>query len=84
MRGRRRGVDALDDDVREGGCGADFVGVGLGRDHHFEVDLAAFALVVFRVDDRFVGGGCFGGVLSLAAGGRDVYAAFREGILQHL
>ena len=72
----------MEDDVGEGGRGADFVGVGLGGDHHFEIDLAACAAVVFGVDYWFVGRGGFGAVLVM--GGGQVDAAFRERVLEHL
>jgi len=47
-------IDARDDDFGEGGGPADLVGEFLARDHGFEIDGAAGALVVFRVDDGVV------------------------------
>ncbi len=54
----------------------------LRGDHHREVDVAAWAGVVARVDDGVVGGG--GGGFAAGAHGGDVDGAGGEGVLQHL
>ena len=63
--------DALLDDAAEGRGAADLVREGLAEHHAPEVDLAARALVVLRVDERFVLRPSW---LSGAGGGRDVHA----------
>ena len=56
------------------------MGEFLGGDHDAEIDGAARAGVVFRIDDGVVVGGRWRPV----AGGRDVDGAFGKRVLQHL
>lgn len=78
-RGRGR-EDAFLDDAAEGRGAADLVRKGLAEHHAPEVDLAAGALVVFRVDDRFV---LRPRPFAAPVRGRDVHAPLCEGVLEH-
>lgn len=69
--------DAFLDDAAERGRAADLVREGLAEHHAPEVDLAAGALVVFRVDERFV---LRPRPFSGAGGGRDVHASLEAGM----
>lgn len=73
-------MGARDDDGGQGRGGADAVAEFLRRDHHRKVDGPAWAGVVTRVDDGFVGDG---GACAAGAHGGDVDAAGRKGVLQH-
>ena len=66
------GEDAFLDDVAERCGAADLVREGLAEDHASEVDFAAGALVVLRVDEGFV---LRSGALVGEFGGGDVHAS---------